>query len=80
MGRCLAYGASFKPFGCHEYVLNLAWRGGTIFGLFAGEDQILRSASDRAAALSKHCGSVGEDLFALLAQLALGPDVCAREF
>ena len=25
--------------------------------------------------LSKHCGSGGEDLLALLAQLALGPDV-----
>ena len=41
----------------------------------AGGGEILRSASDRAASLSKHWDSGGKDLLALLAQLALRPDV-----
>ena len=44
-------------------------------GLFAGGGEILREASDRTPALSKHYGSRGEDLLALLAQLTLRPDV-----
>ena len=48
---------------------------GGFHGLFAGGGEILRSASDRGASLSKHSGSGGGDLLALLAQLALRPDV-----
>ena len=34
-----------------------------------------RMSRDVLASLSRHCGSGGEDLLALLAQLALQPDV-----
>ena len=44
-------------------------------GLFARGGEILREASDRAAALWKHCSSGGEDLLVLLALLALRPDI-----